>query len=62
MVGSAQGGREMNRKSDFLVLLGAVIAVGTLIGSWIPFRRSQDARRAQPFDETPPARTMEKQL
>jgi hypothetical protein len=50
----------MNRKSDFLVLLGALIAVGTLIGFWIPFRRSQDARKAQPFDKTPPAETTEK--
>jgi len=30
-----------------------MIAVGTLIGFWIPFRRGQDARNAQPSDETP---------
>ncbi len=62
MAGSAHRVREMNRKSAFLVLLGAVIAVGTLIGFWIPFRRSQDARKAEPSDEIPPATTMEKQL
>ena len=60
MVGSAQSGREMNRKNDFLVLPGAVIGVGTLIGFWIPFRRSQDARKAQPFDEIPPAEVAER--
>ena len=40
MVGSAQSGRELNRKNDFLVLLG------TAIGFWAPFRRSQEARNA----------------
>jgi len=50
----------MSRKSDFLVLLGALIAVGTLIGSWIPFRRSQDVWKAQPFDEIPQTKMTEK--
>jgi len=30
-----------------------MIAVGTLIGFWVPFRRGQEARNAQPSDETP---------
>jgi hypothetical protein len=30
-----------------------MIAVGTLIGFWVPFRRGQDARKTQPSDEAP---------
>jgi hypothetical protein len=52
----------MNRKSDLLVLLGAVIAASTLIGFWVPFRRGQKARKAQPFDGIPQAKTMKKSV
>jgi len=30
-----------------------MIAVGTLIGFWVPFRRGQAARKAQPVDNSP---------
>jgi hypothetical protein len=50
----------MNRNNDFLVLLGAVIAADTLIRFWVPFRRGQEARKTQPVDGIPQAKTMEK--
>jgi hypothetical protein len=37
-----------------------MIAVGALIGFYVPFRRSQDARKAEASDEIPPAKAVEK--
>jgi F0F1-type ATP synthase assembly protein I len=37
-----------------------MIAAGTLIGFWVPFRRSQEARRAQQSDENPQAERTER--
>jgi hypothetical protein len=37
-----------------------MIAAGMLIGFWVPFRRGQEARKAQACDEMPPAETTEK--
>ncbi len=36
-----------------------MIAAGTLIGFWVPFRRGQAARKAEPFDGAPPAKATE---
>jgi hypothetical protein len=36
-----------------------MIAVGTWIGLWIPFRRGQEVRKAELADRTPPAPTRE---
>jgi hypothetical protein len=36
-----------------------MVAVGTLIGFWVPFRLGQEARKAQPSDEAQPDKTTE---
>jgi hypothetical protein len=37
-----------------------MLAAGTLIGFWVPFRRSQEARKVRSFDETPQGETTDK--
>jgi hypothetical protein len=37
-----------------------MIAVGASIGFYVPFRRGQDARKAEPSDEVPPVETTER--
>ncbi len=37
-----------------------MVAAGTLIGFWVPFRRGQEARKAEAFDEAPHAGTTKK--
>lgn len=37
-----------------------MLAVGMLIGFWVPFRRGQEARKAEAFDEASHAGTTEK--
>jgi hypothetical protein len=37
-----------------------MLAVGMLIGFWVPFRRGQEARKAEAFDDVPHAGTTKK--
>jgi hypothetical protein len=47
----------LHRLRPFTLLM---LAVGTLIGFWVPFRRGQAARKAQSFDDAAHAGTMER--